>query len=227
MRAVTTRHNAPDEMLLAYATGWLNEPLSLIVESHAAYSEDSRARLGDFEAIGGLLLEEMAPAPLTKVDLESLLERLDEQPAAGEAAPAPAREAPRDGFELPAALRRYVGDDIGALTWKPLMRGVTEAEIGSPDESGARIRLLRIEAGTTVPRHSHRGQEYALVLSGAYRDDGAVFGPGDLQLADPAVDHRPQALGEAPCLCLVVTDAPLRLTGPLGRLLDPFVKGRL
>lgn len=224
MRTGMTTHNAPDELLLAYATGWLNEPLSLMVESHAAYSEDSRARLRDLEAIGGVLLEELEPAPLTTTNLESLLERLDEEPepeAGPSAAPAPAR----DGFELPPPLRRYVGQDVGALAWKPLMRGVAEAEFAAGD--GGRARLLRIEAGVAVPRHSHRGHEYTLVLSGAYRDDGAVFAPGDLQLADPAVDHRPQAIGGTPCLCLVVTDAPLRLTGTVGRLLDPFLKNRL
>jgi putative transcriptional regulator len=29
---------------------------------------------------------------------------------------------------------------------------------------------------------------------------------------------------DADCLCLAVTDAPLKLTSPLGRLLNPFVR---
>jgi putative transcriptional regulator len=211
-----TTHHAPDEMLLAYATGSLNTPLSLMVETHAAYSDDSQHRLRDYEAIGGALLESLEPAPLRSGALDAL------PPEAETAEPLPRSE---DGFDLPPALRKVVGSDVGALAWKPMMRGVAEADLDL--DEGGRARLLRIEAGTTVPRHSHRGNEFTLVLSGAYRDSGSLFGPGDLQIADPAVDHRPQAVGERPCLCLVVTDAPLRLTGPLGQFLNPFLKNRL
>jgi putative transcriptional regulator len=42
--------------------------------------------------------------------------------------------------------------------------------------------------------------------------------------ADSQVDHRPVADEDEDCLCLTVTDAPLRLTGWLGRLLSPFVR---
>ncbi len=225
-----SKHSAPDELILAHATGWLNEPLSLLVETHAALNEESRERLHEMEAIGGVLLDELEPAALREDALDAVLNRIDDaalhDAADGEpdalAAPARPRGVPRDGLELPATLRRYVGEDVSALNWRPLMRGVSEAEIEVGD--GGRARLMRIEAGTMVPRHSHRGQEATLVLSGAYRDGELVFAPGDVQLADPEVDHRPQAIGDTPCLCLVVTDAPLRLTGPVGRLLNPFIK---
>jgi putative transcriptional regulator len=42
--------------------------------------------------------------------------------------------------------------------------------------------------------------------------------------ADHEVDHRPVADEGEDCLCLVVTDAPLKLTGRLGRLVNPFVR---
>ncbi|MEX2631429.1 MAG: ChrR family anti-sigma-E factor [Tistlia sp.] len=223
-----TTHPAPDELLLAHAAGGLDQLLSLIVASQAAYSEDSRRRLCDFEALGGLLLEELEPAPLDEGALETLLDRLDavpqEAPARTAAAPAPAE----DGFDLPPVLRRLLGDDLRSLAWQPLMRGVRSADLvpGVRESGGPRARLMRIEAGTAVARHSHRGREFTLVLSGAYSDAGGTFGPGDLQISDASVDHRPRAIGSTPCLCLVVTDAPLRLTGPLG-LLNPFLKSRL
>ncbi len=44
---------------------------------------------------------------------------------------------------------------------------------------------------------------------------------GDLAEADGSVDHRPIADPGEDCLYLAVTDAPLRLTGPVGRLLNP------
>src|SRR5690554_3378206 len=68
-------HVAPDDMLLAYATGSLNEPLSLLVESHAELNPESRRRLAAYEAIGGVLLEELPPAPLCPQALGRTLER--------------------------------------------------------------------------------------------------------------------------------------------------------
>jgi putative transcriptional regulator len=43
-------------------------------------------------------------------------------------------------------------------------------------------------------------------------------------IADESVDHCPIADEEGDCLCLAVTDAPLRLTGRFGRFLNPFIR---
>jgi putative transcriptional regulator len=43
---------------------------------------------------------------------------------------------------------------------------------------------------------------------------------GDIAIADQEVDHRPVADREEDCICFAVTDAPIRLTGPVGRLLQ-------
>ena len=47
---------------------------------------------------------------------------------------------------------------------------------------------------------------------------------GDVAEADPSVNHQPVADPGEDCICLAVTDAPLRLTGPFGRLLNPFLR---
>ena len=68
-----------------------------------------------------------------------------------------------------------------------------------------------------MPRHSHRGLEATLVLEGGYSDASGHYERGDVQLGDASVDHRPVAAPGAPCLCLVYEEAPLKLTGPVGR----------
>jgi putative transcriptional regulator len=102
------------------------------------------------------------------------------------------------------------------------MRGVEMAELGVGDAE--HTRLLRIAPGTAIPRHTHGGSEVTLILDGGYRDCGENYARGDVQVADPSVDHAPVADEDGPCLCLAVTDARLRLTGPVGRLINPFVK---
>ncbi|MEX0922319.1 MAG: ChrR family anti-sigma-E factor [Rhodovibrionaceae bacterium] len=212
-----TEKNAPDDVLLAYASGGLDEAMSLVVATHLTLSPQSRARVADFEALGGALIEEIAPAALDADSLDSVLARLDEEDSAQQAP-----EPPCDGHLLPAALRGYVGPDIEALRWKRLIRGVQEAEFAIG--GSARARLMRIESGIAVPRHTHRGKEATLVLEGAYRDETGYYDRGALQWADATLDHQPAATGGETCLCLVVTEAPIRLTGKLGRLLNPLIK---
>jgi putative transcriptional regulator len=88
---------------------------------------------------------------------------------------------------------------------------------------GYRTRLLWIKAGAKVPTHTHGGREYTLVLQGSFSDESGRFGRGDVEVADAEVTHKPVAGSECDCICLAVTDAPLRMTGPIGRILNYFI----
>ena len=93
-----------------------------------------------------------------------------------------------------------------------------------PTDKGATARLLFIPAGQAVPDHGHRGTELTLVLQGAFRDASDRFGPGDLEIATQADEHTPVAEAGADCICLAATDAPLRFTGMIPRLLQPLFR---
>ena len=88
----------------------------------------------------------------------------------------------------------------------------------------ASARLLYIPAGQAVPDHGHRGLELTLVLQGAFRDETARFGRGDLEIADEAVEHTPVAEEGEVCICLAATDAPLRFNAIIPRLAQPFLR---
>ena len=74
-----------------------------------------------------------------------------------------------------------------------------------------------------MPEHGHNGLELTMVLAGSFTDDGARFGRGDVETADVGVEHQPVAEAGDACICLAVTDAPLRFRGPVARLLQPFI----
>src|SRR6185312_7998485 len=86
-----------------------------------------------------------------------------------------------------------------------------------------RASLLRIRAGRAMAVHRHEGLEYTLVLAGGFSDAGARYGVGDLCLA-AGPEHMPLADVDQDCICLAVLDAPLVLTGSLGRLLNPLLR---
>ena len=61
------------------------------------------------------------------------------------------------------------------------------------------------------------------VLAGAFRHTGGQFGPGDFDLGDETIDHRPVVDAGADCLCLVAIQGELRLKGVIGQLVQPFI----
>ena len=85
------------------------------------------------------------------------------------------------------------------------------------------MRLLKIPAGQPVPEHSHRGRELTVVLTGAFDDGETRFERGDMEDADEDIQHIPTATPEADCICLAVTDAPLRFRSLLVRLFQPIL----
>lgn len=108
---------------------------------------------------------------------------------------------------LPAALVDAIRTAERQRRWKSAVRGVTQLQLNLPGR--AKAEIIRIEAGTAVPRHSHKGRELTLCLVGGYSDEAGAYGPGDVAIADPSVRHQPKADDDGACFVLAITDAPL------------------
>lgn len=63
-----------------------------------------------------------------------------------------------------------------------------------------------------------------LVLHGAFADETACFQRGDIEIADEDVEHQPIAQPGQDCICLAVTDGPLKFRAILPRLAQPFLR---
>lgn len=225
----TPRHHPDDELLMDYASGATDEAESLIIATHLTLCVECRRKLATMEALGGALLDDIAPVDLNGDGFESLMARLDDLDEAEATAPMKAVPADRacgccgdDDVLLPGPVREALGQPLDTVEWKSIMRGLEEWPL--PSVGGAKVRLMRIRAGATVPKHTHRGTEMTLVLAGGFSDDAGHFERGDLSVLGAEADHRPVADPGEDCLCLVVTTAPLRLTGRVGRLLNPFIR---
>lgn len=220
-------HHPETSALVDYTAGTASQAASVMIASHLALCPACRGEVTRLEALGGAMLEELPPTPLASADIDALLARLDKLDAERPAF-APAR-APVASILIPRPLRDYlegmdVGGDLAALPWSKLGGGVDEIEIPEAAGRGEHLRLLRIKAGSAVPRHTHRGNEMVMVLTGGFTDASGHYLRGDVGVSDPAIDHTPVADAGADCVCLSFTDAPLRFTGPLGWLLNRLVR---
>ncbi|MFW2589711.1 ChrR family anti-sigma-E factor [Sagittula sp. SSi028] len=210
-------HHLTDALIQGYAAGTLPEAVNLIVASHVSLCDDCRAAVEAAETLGGALLETQDTAPLAENALDRAMAAI--RGTAPEARPI---RMPKSDPVIPAPLADYIGGSLDNVRWRPLGMGVKQAILDTTPEASA--RLLYIPAGVAVPDHSHNGLELTLVLQGAFSDEDGHFARGDIEVADDSVEHMPVADISEDCICLAVTDAPLRFNSFLPRLLQPIFR---
>ncbi|WP_300069365.1 ChrR family anti-sigma-E factor [uncultured Ruegeria sp.] len=212
----TIKHHLTDDLLMAYAAGSLPEAFDLMVATHLSLCDDCRARAESFDAVGGQVLEQQGqPASMSDESLAATMALI----AQGAPTPKPARPG---CAVLPAPLQDYVGGSVADIRWRSIGMGVKQAIL--PTGKDATARLLFIPAGAAVPDHGHNGVELTMVLQGAFSDEVDRFARGDVEIADEDLEHTPVAdIGED-CICLAVTDAPLKFSKLVPRLFQPFLR---
>lgn len=217
---MSVQHQVSDELLLDYASGNLSEGWSLAIATHLALCPQARRRLQAMEGAAGALFDKIAANQnVSDGDWEKMKARLSEAGPSRQSAPSPKQS---EGV-IPEPLRSYIGADVSSLKWKALGRGAYQIRINTSDPQ-TQVRLLRIPAGKPVPEHTHDGRELTLVLSGSFHDGEDLFARGDLEEADGSLLHTPTATEGEDCICLAVTEAPLRFSSWIVRMIQPILK---
>jgi putative transcriptional regulator len=83
-------------------------------------------------------------------------------------------------------------------------------------DQGETAVLLRIEPGHGVADHDHEDEELTLVMTGAYHDGHAAYGPGDVSVAQPGFTHTPRAEPGAVCYALLAYRGAPKFKGLFG-----------
>lgn len=210
------KHHLTDDLLMGYSTGVLPEAFSLVVATHLSLCDECRARAGQFDAMGGCVLEEEV-AELSSGALEATMSLI------GDTSKEQIVAQPKTSSGVfPVPLQNYVGGDLDSVKWRGIGLGVRQAILSS--SKGATVRLLHIPAGKAIPDHSHRGTELTLVLKGAFRDEEDRFARGDVEIANEHLHHTPVAEAGEDCICLAATDAPLKFRGLMPRVAQSFLR---
>ena len=210
------KHHLSEDLLIRYSNGTLCEAFSLAVATHISMCDDCRAALESYEAVGGALLDVAKPEEMDDDSFDSVMALIENNPVEA------SEVLKKSVSDIPSALSDYIGGSLHEVKWRPIGLGVKQSLLKTSGNSTA--RLLYIPGGTAVPHHSHNGNELTLVLRGAYEDEVARFGPGDVEMADEDLDHQPVAVKGEDCICLAVTDAPLKFQTFIHKLVQPFLK---
>ncbi|MDM0074989.1 ChrR family anti-sigma-E factor [Variovorax sp. J2P1-59] len=213
-------HHPAEDLLLAFAAGRLSNGHSLVVASHVEGCAHCRERVRLFEAMGGAMLEELAPEVLESQALAKTLAAID--------APASAVTRPRAGSamraELPDGLPwPHALQGCASTRWRWLGPGMRWSRVTLPGDDAANVFLLRIGAGKMLPQHTHSDSELTQVLYGTFHDGRALFGPGDFDETDGSIRHQPTVEAAGECICLASVQGKVLFDGAVARVLGALV----
>jgi putative transcriptional regulator len=217
MRNLMPVHHPSLDLLLSVASGEQSPAVHKVVLAHAALCPACRAEFDKFETIGGAMLDAEAGVAMNAGALERTLTAIGESgKASAPAGPDWLQAVPASVRDLAAEVARHASSPT-----TPSLR-VMQSMVANRET----IDVIRIEPGTIIPTHGHQGIEYALVLTGAFRDQRGVFAQGDLAISDARHTHQPVAEPGETCIAMIVTTAALRFKGPLGLLQRVMTLGR-
>lgn len=212
-----TSQNAFSELYSAYAAGCIDPAFAMMLEAQSLMRGDVRSSVAVSEMIAGNFFEAAPAARMSEGALARTLAMIDALEVSEEvqrAAGKSAGDALNELLELPEPVRSAALEAAGRQGWQMLGLGLKrlKLDVGSSMD----VELYRIAAGSRIPRHSHGGNEFTMVLAGGFSDERGTYGPGDVCLNGPNDTHQPVADEDEVCYALAVRDGGLRFTGVMG-----------
>lgn len=197
--------------------------LKLLASAAAAVRDD---RPLPNEDLAGLFLDDEAPMDFAANGADAALARIDALGDLDARRPAPtsdnraangAARTLNELLDLPDPVREAAFEAImGGKNFGFAGFGIKRLSI--PMDGPGKVDLLRIEPGAGVATHDHEGEEFTLVLTGAFNDGHQTYGPGDINVGVPGFKHEPKALPGDVCYALAVSYGSAAFEGPIGVL---------
>lgn len=228
------KYHPDDNLLTEYASGGLAWALSLSVCAHLQLCPHCRQRVGLLNKLGGSILNLSVAEQVKPESYQQLMARIHQHAQATDAGAQPQAQ-PAAGLHasyandpmlkaLPKVVAKLLPKD-GKLKWQRVSSALKTARLRTGQHQ-YEVAFQRISSGGKVVEHDHAGVEVTLVLQGSFSDEKGVYTEGDFLVRNPGEVHRPTATQNQDCLCLSVVAAPVKVTGLLGKFINPFLSFR-
>jgi predicted ChrR family anti-sigma factor len=183
-----------------YCAGAMANDEHRAFDDHLEHCDECRARVEELGTVVAALAESapaVAPDPRTR---DALLAWADASPQVHES-PLSRHLAKMDAAGSPGLHTQRSSDSV----WeKSDVSGVSLRVLNVDREQNQFVAMVRMAAGSSYPRHVHRGSEQCLVLEGDLHVGEEVLGPGDYQKADAGSLHGIQ-FTTGGCLLLITS----------------------
>ncbi|MBY6186408.1 ChrR family anti-sigma-E factor [Marinobacter hydrocarbonoclasticus] len=219
----TINHHPDTAWLEAYAEGRLYGGKALLLAAHLEFCPRCRQKVADHE---NALSEQCwhnhsdaASLDTTEAMLSSMMETLPDTPLVTPQPESPVElQLEHRRFVLPRVLARQL-THLGS--WSRLPGGLHQARLNAQGDDD-RFFFIHMDANTSVPQHTHQGEELTLVLHGGFADDRGEYKVGDFIHLDGRHNHQPFTDADEDCLVISALDQPLQFTSGLARILNPL-----
>jgi putative transcriptional regulator len=204
-------------ILLDYANGKLAPAISIAVGLHQSQCKTCQQKVADLETIGGDTMAAVnAPIKLSTAEsFEKLFSLVSDQEQTETSDQLSDLAVAKDDQ---AILNQLANRDYASFQWQRLTPKISKAVV--PLKQGQhQVQLLKFSANAKIPKHTHNGKEITLVLEGDFSDHLDNYPRGEFIVQDQKMEHQPIA-GADGCICLAITNAPLKFTGVFGSLLN-------
>ena len=207
-----------EDAITDYALGTLSPAKHVMLACQSEISEDVAERVAFQEEIAASLIENGDGQALSPLFMGNALAALPQQ----EGASSSANE--QDGL-APKSLRHMLGHRLKDMKWKSLVPGVAVHDIlgNRKTVNGDRLYLLKAKGGMRMPDHGHNGEEWTLILTGSYCVGEKRFTRGDMHIEGEDEIHAPHIDEGEDCICLVMTQGPLKMQGWLPKVVQKVV----
>jgi putative transcriptional regulator len=219
-------HHPDDNFLTEYASGCLAAAVSLLVCAHLQACPHCRQRVEQLNKLGAAILNQSVAEPVKADTFAQLMERIRTQAPVEKVAP---KAAELHAIYMNDPLLKHVPKVIakllprdGKLKWQWASSSLKTARLATGQQE-YEVAFQRISSGGKVVEHDHRGLEVTLVVHGSFSDEDGIYNPGDFLVRTPGEVHRPTATQNQDCLCISVVEAPVKVTGLIGKLINPFL----
>jgi len=211
----STNFHPTDSMLIEFSAGSLGVAPSICVSAHLHFCASCRAQLKRLDQVGGQLLGASNSFAVDDDAFDKLMEKIvrAEEPVAQE----------NSNRKMPFSVNKLLSKALVKDSWQRLTSSVAIARFRTGQEE-FEVALHKIFAGGKTPKHDHHGLEYTVVLKGSFSDEHAVYREGDFLVRKPGDVHQPMGANNGECICLSALSAPIKLTNPLGFLMQPWLR---
>lgn len=212
-----------DNTLLEFSAGNLDWAIAICVSAHLQFCPTCRNKILQFDALGGNSLDKSEPQAVSASSFQSVMSRIKKKPCehASDAPQEPEKPVDPRAQALPAVVQKLIPKER-PLPWKSLSKGLNTALLET-GQNKYEVSLYKIKRGCKAFKHDHSGLEVTLVLEGSFSDEKGNYLPGDFIEKQPGDVHSPMASQDQDCLCLSILEAPVKMTGVLGKFVNPFL----
>lgn len=220
------KHHPDENTLSEYCAGSIDWAVGIAVAAHLHHCPKCRTQVQNMSQVGGALLREVkAEKPSEALFAQTLakvraLRETENQEKLEHTQKC--ETMTRDPLlrNLPPVVEKLAARN--RISWKKVSPSLKLAKLKTGQDL-YEVAFHRICAGGKVVEHDHRGIEMTMVLKGSFSDEDGVYSEGDFIVRQIGDVHKPIAAQNQDCLCLTVSEAPVAVTGLLGKVINPFL----